>query len=81
MFSACDSDDVTVPGIPGTLQLAATSYDVTEGAIANIIVTRSVGSDGVVSVDYATADGDATGGSDYTPASGRVTWADGLSGN
>ncbi len=82
MLSACgDGDGGTMPGLPGTLQLAATSYDAAEGTIVNIFVVRSGGSDGTVSVDYATADGDAVAGSDYTAASGTLTWPDGLSGN
>ena len=82
MLSACgDGDGDIMPGLPGTLQLAATSYDATEGTIVNIRVTRSGGSDGIASVDYATADGDAAGDSDYTAASGTLTWPDGLSGN
>ena len=80
MLSAC-GDGGTKPGLPGTLQLAATSYDATEGTVVNIFVARSGGSDGIVSVDYATVDGDAVGGSDYTAASGTLTWPDGLSGN
>jgi hypothetical protein len=63
------------------LQLAAISYDVTEGAVVNIFVTRSDGDSGVVSVDYATSDGTAAGGSDYNAANGTLTWPDGLSGN
>jgi hypothetical protein len=68
---------------PGTLQLISTSYDVTEGTdgIVNIIVNRSGGNDGFVSVDYATTDGNAVAGSDYTAANGTLTWPDGLSGN
>ena len=67
--------------MPGSLQLLQTSFDATEGTIVNIRVARSGGSDGVVSVDYATVDGTALGGSDYTPANGTLTWPDGLSGN
>ncbi len=81
MLSACGDDDGVNMPLPGTLQFAATSYDATEGTILNISVTRSGGSDGIVSVDYATVDGDAVGGSDYTAASGTLTWPDGLSGN
>jgi hypothetical protein len=66
---------------PGTIQLAETSFDATEGSIVNILVVRSGGSSGVASVDYATADGTAVGGSDYTAASGTLTWPDGVSGN
>jgi hypothetical protein len=49
--------------------------------IVNVRVARSVGSDGVASVDYETVDGTAEGGSDYTPASGTLNWPDGWSGN
>lgn len=66
---------------PGTLQFLESSFDVTEGMVVNIKVARSGGSSGVASVDYATADGTAVGGSDYTAANGTLTWADGLSGN
>lgn len=82
LSAACgDGDGVTSPDNAGTLQLAATSYDAAEGTIVNVRVTRTGGNEGIVSVDYATADGDAVGGSDYTASSGTLTWADGLSGN
>jgi hypothetical protein len=70
-----------IPGPPGIIQLLETSYDASEGAIVNILVNRSGGSSGVVSVDYATVDGTAVGASDYTVSSGALTWLDGLSGN
>ena len=40
-------------------------------------VARSDGADGAVSVSYATADGTAKAGSDYTAANGMLSWADG----
>ena len=67
--------------LPGTLQLGSTSYDVAEGAVVNITVTRSGGSSGVVSVDYATADGSAVASADYPATIGTLTFADGVSGN
>ena len=67
--------------LPGTLQLGSTSYDVAEGAVVNIMVNRSGGSSGVVSVDYATADGSAVAGADYPATIGTLTFADGVSGN
>lgn len=67
--------------LPGTIQLGNTTYDVTEGAVVNILVTRSGGNSGAVSVDYATADGSAEAGADYPSASGTLTYADGVSGN
>ena len=66
---------------PGTIQLAETSFDVREGSVINILVARSCGSSGVASVDFATADGTAVGGTDYTAANGTLTWPDGVSGN
>jgi hypothetical protein len=66
---------------PGTIQLGGTSFDVTEGAVINIMVTRSGGSSGVASVDYATSDGTAIAGTDYPATSGTLTFADGVSGN
>lgn len=83
LLSACgDGDGGGGDGnMPGTLQITKTSYDAAEGAVVNILVARSGGDDGVVSVDYATADGTAVGGSDYPAANGTLTWPDGLSGN
>jgi hypothetical protein len=66
---------------PGTIQFLESSYDVTEGAVVNIRVARSGGSSGAASVDFATLDGTALGGSDYTATTGTLTWGDGLSGN
>ena len=63
----------------GILQLNSTTYNVTEGTdpTVTITVTRTNGSSGAVSVDYATSDGTATDPSDYTSASGTLNWADG----
>ena len=66
---------------PGTLQLLETSFDATEGTVVNILVARSGGSSGVVSVDYATADGTGVAGMDYPATNGTLTYADGVSGN
>ncbi len=66
------------PAQPGTLHFSAASYSVNEnGGAATITVTRAGGSAGSVSVHYATSDGTATAGSDYTAASGTLTFADG----
>jgi len=62
---------------PGVLQFSAASDSVNEdGGSITITVTRTDGSDGVVSVDYTTSDDTATAGSDYTEASGTLNWAD-----
>jgi ELWxxDGT repeat protein len=59
----------------GALAFTVTNYDVAENeATATITVARSGGSDGTVTVHYATSDGTATAGTDYTPASGTLTF-------
>lgn len=70
-----------VASTPGTISLGGTTYDVTEGTTVNIIVTRSGGSAGVASVDYATSDGTAVAGRDYPATNGTLIFADGVSGN
>lgn len=63
---------------PGALQLAAENYSVAEGVgQITVLVYRVGGNSGVVSVDYATADGSASAGFDYVAAAGTLTFADG----
>ena len=81
VLAACGGGGGGVTNTPGTIQLGSTTYDVTEGAVINITVTRSGGSSGVASVDYATSDGTAVAGTDYPATSGTFTYADGVSGN
>jgi Calx-beta domain len=63
---------------PGTVQFSATTYSGNEGMTATITATRTGGGSGVVTVNYAAADGTATGGScpgsDYASTSGTLTW-------
>jgi len=66
---------------PGTIQLGITTYDVTEGAVANIIVSRIGGNSGVARVDYAASGGTAVAGIDYRATSGTLIFPDGVSGN
>src|SRR5207244_3155999 len=65
----------------GNLQFSQANYNDNETNAdhsATITVTRTCGSDGVVSVQYATSDGTATvADSDYVPASGTLNWAAG----
>ncbi|HEY0802275.1 MAG TPA: cellulase family glycosylhydrolase, partial [Steroidobacteraceae bacterium] len=67
-----------VPASPGTVGLAASSYTVAQavGTLA-VSVNRSGGSSGAATVHYATSDGTATGGVNYTPASGTLSWSSG----
>lgn len=63
---------------PAVLQFNQTAYTVTEGGSATITVTRTGGTEVGVTVDYATADGTATAGVDYTAASGILTFGPGV---
>ncbi|MGA2177903.1 MAG: Calx-beta domain-containing protein, partial [Verrucomicrobiota bacterium] len=63
---------------PGNLQFASSTYSVNEnGGSIRIHVSRTGGSYGAAGVSYATADGSAGAGSDYTAVSGTLSWADG----
>jgi len=64
--------------VAGVLQFSSPTYSVTEsGGSASITVTRSAGSIGAVSVSYASSDGTAIAGNDYTTTGGTLSWADG----
>jgi len=63
---------------PGVIKLDEASFEVAESAGSAIIrVERSGGESGAVSVHYATSNGTATAGQDYTAASGTLSWANG----
>lgn len=75
-------DDISVSGTPataGTLQFSAAAYSISEGdGTATLTVTRTGGSVGGVSVNYAVTGGTATAGSDYTVTTpGTLSLADG----
>jgi hypothetical protein len=61
--------------MPATLALSASTYAVvqTAGSVA-VTVTRSNGSSGAASVSYATSNGTAVAGTDYTAANGTLSW-------
>ncbi len=60
------------------LQLVSNTIEVDEQAGSAVItLRRTFGSSGPATVNYATANGTATAGSDYYAVSGSVTWADG----
>ena len=67
-------DDGPVTALP-TLNIADDTVE--EGDDAELLVTLSRTSTGTVTVDYATADGTATAGDDYTSTSGTLTFAPG----
>jgi hypothetical protein len=67
-------------GIPQPGQLgfgAATSTVMENGSTATITVVRTGGSDGPVTVNYATGDGSATAGKDYASTQGLLSFATG----
>lgn len=76
-----ESDPIKVyfsVGSVGQVEFDASSYTVDEAAgTASVTVHRVNGSDGQITVDYSTADGTASDGSDYTATSGTLTFADG----
>jgi hypothetical protein len=62
----------------GTLQFSAPTFSVNEdGGNATITVTRSGGSAGTATINYATSNGTATAGPDYAATSGTLTFASG----
>ena len=66
----------TVPG-PLALSVADARVDEAPGAVLAFEVTLNRAAAGTVTVDYATADGTATAGADYTATSGMLTFAPG----
>ena len=66
----------------GSLQLTAPGYAIGQaGGALSVAVSRTGGSSGPVSVTYSTVAGTAVAGSDYTSASGTLSWADGDTAN
>jgi hypothetical protein len=62
----------------GTFSVAPTGLRLSEATgQARLTVKRTGGAIGTVTVDYATADGSARGGSDYTGQTGTLTFAHG----
>ncbi|QDV38166.1 Calx-beta domain-containing protein [Tautonia plasticadhaerens] len=71
-------DDDPVPAQPQFLQFSQASSTVQEnGGEAKIVVRRTGGIDGVVSIPYSTAPGSAVPGEDFTPVSGMLTFLSG----
>lgn len=63
---------------PGQIAFVGAGFEATEGdGTATISVARTGGSWGAVSVSFSTSNGSALAGSDYTAASGVLTWQDG----
>jgi hypothetical protein len=74
--TATISGDAVAP--VGSLQLSASSYAIAQGAGSlAVTVTRTGGSSGAASVTYNTTGGSAVAGTDFTAASGTLSWASG----
>ena len=72
-FSAADS---TLAG--GNVQFSVSSIQLIEDlGVLSVTVLRTGGASGTLTVDYATADGTAIAGQDYTSASGTLTFSGG----
>ncbi|HEY0307757.1 MAG TPA: polysaccharide lyase family 7 protein [Acidobacteriaceae bacterium] len=76
--SAGSSNAQTATSQPGTISLLSSSITATQasGSIS-ITVNRTNGFNGAVTVAYATSNGTATAGTDYTATSSSLTWPDG----
>ncbi|HEX7333081.1 MAG TPA: SBBP repeat-containing protein [Pyrinomonadaceae bacterium] len=71
--SEFSSGDVT--SAAGNLQFSVSSIEIIEDlGVLTLTVLRKGGSTGSLSVDYATIDGTATAGQDYTATSGTLTF-------
>jgi Leucine-rich repeat (LRR) protein len=89
--SACTEGDLTlntsiqceatfVPVLPGTAQFSTSHYEVTAGkGTVGVIVKRVGGTDGTLTVNYATQDDTAKAGQDYVVEKGSLMWAEGKS--
>ena len=79
--AVCDANGLMLRGgeqevIPGLLTLSVSEPEVQddEGATLDFVVSLNRVHDQAVTVSYETADGSATAGSDYTSASGSLTF-------
>lgn len=73
-----ENDDAAQP-MPGEVRFKFAEYVVEENVgTALITVERINGSDGIISVDYATSNDTAIAGADYTATSGTLTFGDGV---
>ncbi|MGX5203323.1 carboxypeptidase regulatory-like domain-containing protein [Aliikangiella sp. IMCC44632] len=66
-----------VPPSRGVINFASASTNVNEETSLSLSITRSDGSDLPLTINYATANGTAQAGSEYTATSGSIAWADG----
>ena len=75
LLSIVDNDNAKT-----SIQLSSPVYSVNEAdGTASVTVTLSHAVDSDVTIDYATADGSAAAGSDYTDTHGTLTFSGNLS--
>ena len=72
-------DNETTAAGTGSLKLSLNTFDVLEGETVVITVLRVGGTQGTVTVNYASSDGSARSGSDYVSAAGTLTFLPGES--
>jgi hypothetical protein len=78
IIAGCGGGGGGSSGPIGTIGLSASTYTVAQTAgSATIAVNRTDGSYGGISVNYATSNGTAVAGTDYTATSGTLTWSNG----
>jgi hypothetical protein len=65
----------TVASLPGSVQFTSAEYSGNEGGNLVFTVTRMGGTSGSISVGYTVTAGSAGAGTDFTIASGTLTWA------
>ncbi|WP_207310418.1 DUF4347 domain-containing protein [Rubripirellula amarantea] len=68
----------SAPVEPGVISMETSNVSIDEAAgTVSIDVVRNNGSDGQITVDFATVNGTAIAGQDYSERSGTITFADG----
>jgi hypothetical protein len=61
----------------GSVQFTLPNYDATPGSPVTLTVVREAGDAGACAINFATSDGTAVAGTDYTAASGTLSFVDG----
>ena len=74
LLSAATDTVAGAAAVPGVLSVADAEASEEEDATLDFAVTLDPAADATVTVDYATSDGTATAGADYTGTSGTLTF-------
>jgi hypothetical protein len=67
----------TTTATPGTITLGASTYSIAQSAGSQTVSIKRTGGTTAVTMAYATIDGTAKAGTDYTAKSGTLSWAAG----